>query len=46
MRDGRRGAMPLFVEELAAMLVDDPDAAIPATLEELLGARLDRLAPA
>ena len=37
------GGNPLFVEELAAMLVDDPEAAIPATLEELLGARLDRL---
>ena len=38
------GGNPLFVEELAAMLADDPGAAVPATLEELLGARLDRLA--
>ena len=37
------GGNPLFVEELAAMLVEDPGAAIPKTLEELLGARLDRL---
>jgi len=37
------GGNALFVEELAAMLVDEPDATIPATLEELLGTRLDRL---
>ena len=37
------GGNPLFVEELASMVADDPAAATPATLEELLAARLDRL---
>jgi class 3 adenylate cyclase/tetratricopeptide (TPR) repeat protein len=34
---------PLFVEELLAMLLEDPDLAAPPTLDALLGARLDRL---
>src|SRR4029079_13403080 len=37
---------PLFVEQLLAMLADDPDAAgdaIPATIQALLAARIDRL---
>jgi len=37
---------PLFVEQMLAMLADDPDAAadaVPATIHALLAARLDRL---
>jgi class 3 adenylate cyclase/tetratricopeptide (TPR) repeat protein len=34
---------PLFVEELIAMLLEDPDLEAPPSLEALLGARLDRL---
>ena len=40
---------PLFVEQLLAMLADDPDAseeAVPATITALLAARIDRLEPA
>ena len=40
---------PLFAEQLLAMLADDPDAgeeAIPATINALLAARIDRLEPA
>jgi class 3 adenylate cyclase/tetratricopeptide (TPR) repeat protein len=39
---------PLFVEQLLAMLADDPDAAdeaVPATIHALLAARIDRLEP-
>ena len=39
---------PLFVEQMLAMLADDPDAgeeAVPATLTALLAARIDRLEP-
>jgi class 3 adenylate cyclase/tetratricopeptide (TPR) repeat protein len=35
---------PLFVEELVAMLLEDPGLEVPETLDALLGARLDRLA--
>ena len=40
---------PLFVEQLLAMLADDPkagDEAVPATITALLAARIDRLEPA
>ena len=40
---------PLFVEQMLAMLSDDPDAAVeavPATIQALLAARIDRLEPA
>ena len=40
---------PLFAEQLLAMLADDPEAggeAIPATINALLAARIDRLEPA
>jgi class 3 adenylate cyclase/tetratricopeptide (TPR) repeat protein len=39
---------PLFVEQMLAMLADDPDAAahaVPATIQALLAARIDRLQP-
>ena len=39
---------PLFVEQMLAMLADDPEAAdedVPATIHALLAARLDRLEP-
>ena len=39
---------PLFVEQMLAMLADDPhaaDEAVPATIHALLAARLDRLEP-
>jgi class 3 adenylate cyclase/tetratricopeptide (TPR) repeat protein len=39
---------PLFVEQMLAMLADDPDAAgetVPATIQALLAARIDRLEP-
>ena len=39
---------PLFVEQMLAMLADDPEAAdeaVPATLQALLAARIDRLEP-
>jgi class 3 adenylate cyclase/tetratricopeptide (TPR) repeat protein len=39
---------PLFVEQILAMLADDPDAAaeaVPATIQALLAARIDRLEP-
>ena len=39
---------PLFVEQMLAMLADDPDArdeAVPATLTALLAARIERLEP-
>ena len=39
---------PLFVEQMLAMVADDPDAAdedVPATIHALLAARLDRLEP-
>ena len=37
---------PLFVEQMAAMAVDEGgDVAVPATIRALLAARLDRLAP-
>jgi class 3 adenylate cyclase/tetratricopeptide (TPR) repeat protein len=39
---------PLFVEQILAMLADDPhaaDEAVPATIHALLAARLDRLEP-
>ncbi len=39
---------PLFVEQMLAMLADDPDAAgetVPATVHALLAARIDRLEP-
>ena len=39
---------PLFVEQMLAMLADDPDAAdesVPATIHALLAARIDRLEP-
>ncbi|HEU0337564.1 MAG TPA: AAA family ATPase [Gaiellaceae bacterium] len=37
------GGNPFFAEELVAMLRDDPLAAMPATVHQLLGERLDRL---
>jgi class 3 adenylate cyclase/predicted ATPase len=37
------GGNPLFVEELLAMLLENPDLEAPPTLDALLGARLDRL---
>jgi class 3 adenylate cyclase/tetratricopeptide (TPR) repeat protein len=40
---------PLFVEQMLAMLADDPDTAdetMPATIQALLSARIDRLEPA
>jgi class 3 adenylate cyclase len=37
------GGNPLFVEELLAMLLENPDLEAPPTLEALLAARLDRL---
>ena len=40
---------PLFVEQMLAMLGDDPDAAVeavPASIQALLAARIDRLEPA
>ena len=40
---------PLFVEQMLAMLADDPDSAdasVPATIHALLAARIDRLEPA
>ena len=37
------GGNPLFAEELVAMLVDDPRAEIPPTIDTLLRARLDLL---
>jgi class 3 adenylate cyclase len=41
------GGNPLFVEELARMLVDEPSAlSVPPTIHALLAARLDRLDPA
>jgi class 3 adenylate cyclase/tetratricopeptide (TPR) repeat protein len=39
---------PLFVEQMLAMLADDPDAVdvtVPATIHALLAARIDRLEP-
>jgi class 3 adenylate cyclase/tetratricopeptide (TPR) repeat protein len=38
---------PLFLEEMLAMVADDPsgDLALPPTIQALLAARLDRLAP-
>ena len=39
---------PLFVEQMLAMLADDPDAAdeaVPASIHALLAARIDRLEP-
>ena len=39
---------PLFVEQVLAMLADDPEAAddaLPATIQALLAARIDRLEP-
>ncbi|MGZ4354163.1 MAG: adenylate/guanylate cyclase domain-containing protein, partial [Gaiellaceae bacterium] len=37
---------PLFVEQMAAMLAEDPsETAVPPTIHALLAARLDRLAP-
>ena len=39
---------PLFVEQMLAMLADDPDAAgdtVPATIHALLASRIDRLEP-
>ena len=39
---------PLFVEQMLAMLADDPEAAndaVPATIQALLAARIDRLEP-
>jgi class 3 adenylate cyclase/tetratricopeptide (TPR) repeat protein len=39
---------PLFVEQILAMLADDPEAAaeaVPATIHALLAARIDRLEP-
>ena len=39
---------PLFVEQMLAMLADDPEAAdesVPATIHALLAARIDRLEP-
>ena len=39
---------PLFVEQMLAMLADDPDAAdeaVPATIQALLAARIERLEP-
>src|SRR5213076_350570 len=39
---------PLFVEQMLAMLADDPDASdetVPATITALLAARIDRLEP-
>ena len=39
---------PLFVEQMLAMLADDPDAAddaVPPTIQALLAARIDRLEP-
>ncbi len=42
------GGNPLFVEQMLAMLADDPEAAdeaVPATLQALLAARIDRLEP-
>ncbi|HKP18403.1 MAG TPA: AAA family ATPase, partial [Gaiellaceae bacterium] len=40
------GGNPLFAEELVAMLLEDPQAEIPPTLDALLSARLDLLPPA
>lgn len=41
------GGNPLFVEELARLLVDEPSAlSVPPTIHALLAARLDRLDPA
>jgi class 3 adenylate cyclase len=41
------GGNPLFVEELARLLVDEPAAlSVPPTIHALLAARLDRLDPA
>jgi class 3 adenylate cyclase/tetratricopeptide (TPR) repeat protein len=37
------GGNPFFAEELVAMLDDDPLAAMPASVHQLLGERLDRL---
>jgi len=36
---------PLFVEELVAAIVEDPELELPPTLDALLSARLDRLEP-
>jgi class 3 adenylate cyclase len=39
------GGNPLFVEELLALMVEDPSGEIPPSLELLLAARLERLSP-
>ncbi len=41
----RADGNPLFVEELVAAVVEEPGRELPATLEALLSARLDRLPP-
>jgi class 3 adenylate cyclase/tetratricopeptide (TPR) repeat protein len=41
----RAGGNPLFVEELVAAVVEDPELELPPTLDALLSARLDRLEP-
>jgi class 3 adenylate cyclase/tetratricopeptide (TPR) repeat protein len=37
---------PLFVEEMAALAREDGEVAVPATIQALIAARLDRLGPA
>jgi class 3 adenylate cyclase/tetratricopeptide (TPR) repeat protein len=41
----RAGGNPLFVEELVAAILEEPELELPPTIEALLGARLDRLLP-
>src|SRR6266508_743700 len=41
----RAEGIPLFVEELVAAIVEDPELELPPTLDALLSARLDRLEP-
>jgi class 3 adenylate cyclase/tetratricopeptide (TPR) repeat protein len=42
----RAGGVPLFAEELARLVGDEPGGAIPSALSDLLMARLDQLGPA
>jgi len=41
----KAGGNPFFVEELVAAVVEEPELELPATLDALLSARLDRLRP-
>jgi class 3 adenylate cyclase/tetratricopeptide (TPR) repeat protein len=42
----RTGGVPLFIEEVTRLMLDGGDHAIPATLQQSLAARLDRLGEA